>query len=193
MRSYAPGIGEDSLLLNPYYLYQFPPIRLLDFATGVILYNLTQSTRWKRLAEGLTAQRATWLEVAAVIAMIVLYIVGDKWLYPHCYRAFCTSVLASVAVFAPFVLTSGCPGLLSRLMSTRPVALLSQATGEIYLLQLGVFFMVARAFKWAGLAMPDAFLFATRLLILFAVAWLTQRYLVKPIGRKLRITPPTRC
>ena len=94
---YAPDIETHSRLLGRYThyaLYQFPPIRLLDFATGIVLYNVSQTGWWQSARQRLTPRHSTVIEVTALVGFIALYYVGKQWLHPHCYRSLAASVPA---------------------------------------------------------------------------------------------------
>ncbi|MBR5686289.1 MAG: acyltransferase [Muribaculaceae bacterium] len=183
---YVKEMGSDKALLNGYHLYQFPPIRLLDFATGIVLFNLTQTLPWKRLKDKLTASTATLIEVGAIAAFIVLFIVGWWWLHPHCFRAFCTSAPAIVVLFGSFVLTSNCGGAISQALSIKPLAFLSRLGAEIYLLQFSVYFALLPFCKLTGIIDKPIIQIPLVLITLCIVAWIVRQAWVSPLNRLLR-------
>lgn len=167
------------------YLYQFPPIRLLDFATGVILYNMTLTATWQHLKERLTPTVSTIIEVVAVLLFLALYRVGKDVLHAHCYRAFCASVPAIVVLLAAFILTSTRQGLLSKAISVSPIAWLSKLSFEIYLLQFCVYFLVKYLCKRCGLTEHLLPYFLVQMTCLILAAWAAHRYYVMPLCRRL--------
>ena len=182
---YRPDTDTSGLILNHFALYQFPPIRLLDFATGVVLYHVTCTATWQRLKDRLTPTAATIAEVVAVILFLLLYRLGKDVLHVHCFRAFCASAPAIIVLLSTFVLTSSCPGLLSRLLSIKPLALLSKVSAEIYLMQFCVFFFIEYLCKLCGLNEHLLPYFLIQMTCLGLAAWVTHRYYVKPLARRL--------
>ena len=187
---YRPDANSSGLILNHFVLYQFPPIRLLDFASGVVLYNVTCTQAWQRLKERLTPRTATVAEVVAILLFLLLYRVGKDVIHAHCFRAYCASAPAIIVLLATFALTSSCQGLLSRALSIKPVAWLSTVSFEVYLMQFCVYFFVEYLCKRCGLNeyLPAYFLLQMSCLVI--TAWLTHRYYVKPLARRLSIPQP---
>lgn len=185
---YAPDIGTRSRIFGRYthyVLYQFPPMRLLDFATGIVIYNASQSVRWTRFRQALTAHRSTLIEATAAALFVWLYWAGKWWLQPHCYRAFCTSAAAIIVLLCAFVLTCGKSGLLSRLLEVKPLVTLSTIGAEVYLLQFGIQYCMMPVYRHFNLeAFPIAYL-AIRVSVLLAAAWLTHHYFTAPIYSRL--------
>ena len=187
---YRQDTESNALLLNNYMLYQFPPIRLLDFATGVVLYNVTCTATWQHLKERLTPTAATIAEVIATLLFLVLYRLGKDVLHAHCYRAFCTSAPAIVVILAVFILTSTRQGLLSKVLSINPIAWLSKVSFEIYLMQFCVYFFIEYLCKRCGLNQYLLPYFLVQTACLIIAAWATHRYYVKPLSRRLSCPLP---
>ena len=187
---YAGGYVADAEsgapLLSNYVLYQFPPIRLLDFATGVVIYNVGRTVPWQRLQERLTPLVSTIAEVAAVVLFLVLYRVGKDVIHAHCYRAFCASAPAIVTLFTTFILTSSRQGLLSRVLSIKPLAALSRVSAEVYLLQYGMYFLIEYLCKPLGLHEHLVPYFVIQMAGLLLAAWVIGRYYVTPLSHRLR-------
>lgn len=185
---YAPDIGTRSRLFGVYthyMLYQFPPMRLLDFATGIVIYNVTQSARCITLTQGLTARRSTVMEISAAALFIALYWVGKLWLHPHCYRAYCASATAITVLLGAFALTSGHGGLPCRLLEVRPLVWLTAIGAELYLLQYGVQYCIMPVYRHFNLMDQPEIYLAVRLAVLIAFSWLTHRLITAPLYRRL--------
>ena len=189
---YAPDIETHSRLLGRYThyaLYQFPPIRLLDFATGIVLYNVSQTGWWQSVRQRLTPRHSTVIEVTALVGFIALYYVGKQWLHPHCYRSLAASVPVIIVLLPGFVLTSEAGGTLTRLLSVKPLAALSPLGAEIYLLQFGVNYCLLSLYQQTVLPhYPIAYLLV-RLCVLVGVCWLVHRCMTTPLYRRIALTP----
>ena len=183
---YTQQEGTGSALLSTYHLYQFPPIRLLDFGAGIVLFNLTRTLWWQGLKDGLNGLSSTLIEVGALVAFAALFYVGQHWLHPHCFRAFCASAPAIAVLFGAFVLTSEHGGAISRLLSIQPLAWLSRLGAEIYLLQFCVYFALLPLCKSIGIT--DKLYLQVPLILgsLFIVAWLVHQVWVLPLKRLLQ-------
>ena len=182
---YRPDAESTGLILNHFTLYQFPPIRLLDLAAGVVLYHVTCTATWQRLKDRLTPTAATVAEVVATLLFLLLYRLGKDVIHLHCYRAYCASAPAIIVLLSTFVMTSSCPGWLSRLLSIRPVAWLSTVSFEVYLMQFCVYFFVEYLCKRCGLNEHLLPYFVVQMTCLVLAAWITHRYYVKPLARRL--------
>lgn len=180
---YTATPESDSLWLNHYHMYQFPPMRLLDFGTGIIIYNITTTTGWKRLQAKLTPSLSTCIEVVGVLLFALLYWVQRNYLFELCYRAFCILFPAVVVLLMTFVLTSSNMGQISKILCLKPLPALSKISLEIYLLQIVVYYLFKPLFAMAGVDQMPLLYFLLQNSILIVVAWLIQRYYAKPINR----------
>ena len=183
---YIANAHSGSDFLNIYVPYQFPPIRLLDFATGVAIYNVGHTLAWQRLQERLTPWSGTIAEVVALLLFLVLYKVGKDVIHTHCYRAYCASAPAIVVLFTTFVMTSSRQGLISRFLSIKPLAALSSVNAEIYLMQYCVFFFIKYLCKPLGLTEQLLPYFLIQMTGLILTAWLIHRCYVLPLAMRLR-------
>lgn len=189
LAGYADDPASPSLLIPfpaHYYLYEFPLARLLDFATGIVLYHVAQGSWWRDMASRLNVSRATLVEVGAVLLFLAFYWLGKTWLHPHWYRAFCSMVPAVVTLLGAFVLTAGKGGALSRLLSPSWLAVLSSLGAEIYLLQFGVFSLVRYLVERWGLPTQGLVYFLVQSIALLAVAMAVHHGFVKPLYRRLK-------
>lgn len=186
MGGYTPQPGAGSSVIGMYLAYEFPPIRLLDFATGIILYNITQGAWWQHIRHQVTASRATLIEAAGTAMFILLYLTEKTFLFPHCYRAFCVMAPGIVTLLATFLLTSHADGHISRLLSISPLTRLSAIGAEIYLLQFGVFYLLKPSLEAVGLHLYDPLQFVLFFVALLVISWLTHRYYVTPTGKWLQ-------
>ena len=194
------GYGDDLASLssliplpNHYFLYEFPPIRILDFATGIVLYHVTQGRWWHAAASRLNASRATLVEVGALVAFGLFYQLGKTLLHPHWYRAFCSMAPAVVTLLGAFVLTSGKGGVVSRLMSRPQLALLSSIGAEVFLLQLGVFALVRYLVVRLGMPTQGLAYFLVQSAALLIVAAAVHHGFVKPLYRCLKPRSESGC
>lgn len=189
---YSPDKQTPSLLLSYYHMYEFPPIRILDFATGVVLYNLTQSAGWQRLAGRLTPNLSTLVEVGGIILFGVLYWIEKNYLDCLCFRAFCVQIPSIAVLLMTFVLTSNKTGAISRLLSIKPLVVMQRYCFEIYLLQVGMFFLLQPLCERLGIVNNQVLYFVVQNALLLLAAWAAHEFFVKPLYRLLTIGPMKR-
>jgi peptidoglycan/LPS O-acetylase OafA/YrhL len=186
---YRHNEQTSSLLLSYYDMYEFPPIRILDFATGIVLYNITQCAWWKRMAERLTPSQSTLIELGGIALFGVLFWVEKVYLNDHCFRAFCIQAPSIIVLLMTFVLTSEKMGKVSQLLSIKPLAVMQQYTFEIYLLQVGIFFVMKPLCERLGIAneQQQVLHFVVQNAMLLLAAWACHNFYVKPLSRLLTI------
>ena len=182
---FTHDIPSGGIWFNAYHLNKFPPLRLLDFSAGIILYNLSQSAWWNRHKARLTPSRATLIEAGAIVLTIALYPLCKKYLHAYCYRAFCSSFPMVTTMLCAFLFTSGKDGAISRALSVKPLTTLAAVSAEVYLLQLGVHFTLKPLFVLCGIAQYPVLNCVIHLAALFAVSWLVHRYYTVPLARLL--------
>ena len=185
LAGYTPSDGSRKAILGMYILYEFPPIRLLDFALGVVLFNLTQGAWWKRLQSRVTATNATVIELCGVLLTVLLYVAEKSYLFIHCYRACCVVAPSIVVLLATFLLTSKSGGCLSRILCWKPIGAMTAFVSEVYLLQFGVFYTLSPILKKFGLQLYDPRQFILFFVALLIISWLTHRYYVTPAKKWL--------
>ena len=179
-------------LYHYYFIYQFPVARLLDFAAGITIYNITQCGKWQELKERITSTSATVIEVCSIILFLIMFAVGKNYLHTHCYRGFCAAAPAIAALFIPFILTSGSNGLVSRMLEWKPFKSLSSLGAEIYLLQASPYFLILTFFRRCGFMPHPVAYFIIQMSALLLVAWLVHRYYVTPIKKRMLAMYPSR-
>lgn len=183
---YVPGIGQGHGLIGTYYLYQFPPMRLLDFALGIILFNVTLTPWWSDHTSRLSSRSSTLLEVAAIVAFAILFWLGKTHLNIHCYRALCASAPAIVVILATFILTSSHPGAISRALCVNPFPSLCKVSTEVYLLQFFAYFSLMPWFEHAHIDQNPLLTVPITVVALFLESYLIHRYFTQPLNRMLR-------
>ena len=165
-------VGGYFEIFDSYLFYQFPPMRVIDFAAGVVMFNVTQTDTWRGMCRWLTPARATSLELSALLLAAPLCLLFNKFHDPLWFRSFAVMVLPMGLVFVTFVLTMSCNGMVSRLISTKPFAWLSKYSTEIFFLQLAAYFTLNPLLMKMGVKEYSllAFVFHMAFLILLSVA-----------------------
>lgn len=186
MFGYTPKPGKSSSFVVMYLLYEFPPIRLLDFATGIILYNITQGARWQHLQRQVSSSIATVIEIAGILMFAVLYLMEKHLLFPHCYRAYCVMAPGIVVLLSTFLITSKANGFISSALSITAFTKLTAIGAEIYLLQFGVFYLLKPTFNALGLQIYDPLQFVLYFAALLVISWLTHYCYVTPVAKWLQ-------
>lgn len=183
---FTTGDSDHGIWFYPYHMNQFPPIRLLEYSAGIIIFNFSQSAWWRERQSRLTPRHATAVEVGALLLVLLLYPLCNQFLNAYCSRAFCSTFPLVITVMCAFVFTSGKGGAVSRALSVKPLTWLSSLNAEIYLLQLGVYFALMPLFTKWGITQYPILYFVMQFVSLFLVSWLVHRCYTLPLARLLK-------
>lgn len=174
-------------IFDYYHLYQFPPMRLLDFAIGIAIYNLSQTDCFKKAQSQLSPFSATLFEIGAVLLFALFYVVGEKHLHPHCFRACCSSFVQVFIIITVMVFTHMRGGLVSKMAQCSPLKWFDSISMEIFLLQLPVYLFFTVLLSHIGsdpMCFTNLPLWAILLMHMSALllaAWLAKRWFSSPI------------
>ena len=159
------------------YWYVNPITRFPDFIVGMLLY------RWYRRYSGRPTGRvfATAMEAGALALFLAFYI-GAEYV-PKVYRYSCYYWLPVSAVLGVFALQRG---LISRLLSCRPLVLGGEISYSFYLIHLFLILAYAAWNREARCNVP--WQVSVPLLLAFAVgiSLVSYRYFEKPIGKYVK-------
>ena len=183
---YVPVIGEGHAIIGTYHLYQFPPTRLLDFAMGIIIFNLTRTTVWDTLSQRMSSVSNTVLEILGVLAFAFLFWLGKTQLNTHCFRAFCSSAPAVLTLLTVFIFTSTRPGAISRALCVNPLPALCKVSSEVYLLQFFAYFSLLPLFQQLHIDGSPWIKVPITVLALFVESFIVHYYYCNPLYRRLR-------
>ena len=160
-----------------YWLYVFPPVRLMDFLWGMVIwrcYELYPSwgrLRWPTIVELLLA--------VAVVATIVTYPIHEKW---H------VSLLHWV-VMVPLVLVfmqgDRYGGWISRFLKTRTMVWLGALTLDTYLLHQLTFAVILHNAEKQDIHVSYLMMLAFCLSLVILLSFLTHRWIVTPVQQHL--------
>ena len=118
-----------------YLLYVFPPVRVIDFAIGILLYRAYRSRHTESLRSWLNTCSPAWVTALelAVVALIVLTALIYPHIEPHIRCASMFWVVIPVVVFF-FATIDKSGGLVTRLLTSRPMMALGSISFEIYMI-----------------------------------------------------------
>lgn len=162
-----------------YWLYVFPPVRLLDFIWGMVMWRCYElyptKGRWAS---------PTWMEIVLVIAVIwtiVSYPLHDKW------HVALIHWFVLIPVVWVFMQGNQYGGWISRFLKTRTMVWLGGLTLETYLLHQIIFdVMLSNAEKY-DIHLPYALMLVSCLSVVILVCWLVHTCFVNPLNRKLQL------
>ena len=167
-----------------YLLYVFPPTRVIDFAIGILLYRAYQSRHTERIRTWLSEcspAKATALELTIVVLIVLTALV-----YPHtephirCASIFWVVVPVTVFFFAT-IDKSG--GLVTRLLTSKPMMSLGSISFEIYMIHAIVKRIVQSIAMNVGIE-SDLCMAVVIILTTIALAYPVKIFFVDKIYRK---------
>ena len=156
--------------------HTFPPMRLVEFMFGMLISKIYQSHP-RKLGSG----AASGIELVVLIVVVFYVIVGTRgmkhvfgfwWLTPAALTTLCLAMLQSSK------------GIVSRLLSVRPLQYVGKLSFEIYIFQYLVITGTKKAIVWLHIAWLDGTL--TRIIIIIVsiiLAQILHKYFTLPIYR----------
>ena len=173
--AYMLALPMDNL---NYWLYIFPPVRLVDFTMGIMLWRLCQlRPRTGRVAVWPTA--VEMLLMAALVLTIVTYPLDAKW---HVAFLHWLVVVPMLLVFYQGEQTGGA---VSSLLKTPVVQWLGAFTMEMFLLHMILFSV---AMSWAaklGADIPYALMMLLCFSVVIGVSYVVHWWFVTPVVKWL--------
>lgn len=164
-----------------------PPVRLLDFVLGMLLWQLFASLRKTDFA----AKMRAWsyaAKTAAECLPVVLYLMAAYVASGLSYTWVSQSVwwIPTLAAILVFSLLDKAGGVLSRLFDSKALVAFGNASFCFYLLHMPVIGGLHRSLVFIGIDLDNAQLFVATLLTTAVVSMLVSRYLDLPLGRWLK-------
>lgn len=159
-----------------YYAYFFPPFRLLDFMVGMWLYRLFVKIREKGCV--LNVSVANIIEISSLVILLMFGILKNMVPYVV-YRDSWYWIPMSIIILS-FAITSRTPGWLSRLFSTKLMAVLGDST-------MCFFLSHAVVIHYAGSIIPinSGWVVVLLLLISTIISVMLHSYFERPVANWL--------
>ena len=160
-----------------YWLYVFPPVRLMDFLWGMVIwrcYELHPSCgrlRWPTAVELLLA--------VAVVATIITYPIHEKW------HVALIHWFIMIPLMLVFMQGDRYGGWISRFLKTRTMVWLGALTLDTYLLHQLVFAVILNNADKQDIHVPYLLMLAFCLMVVILLSYLTHRWIVAPIQQHL--------
>ena len=176
-------------LLTPAQLefaYFFPPLRLMDFALGMVLARLLQAIP---ADDGQTMASRTLVEACAVLIVVIVWGVTHFTTMLAPWEDTLVWWLPVAMLIFTFAAQHGREGWVARALGWSPLVWLGEVSFEVYVLQsiipLAYSYLVAPilghfGIEAYGLPLP------AHLILLIAVAALAHRYFTAPLSRAMR-------
>lgn len=163
-----------------YWLYIFPPVRLIDFTLGMLMWRACQL--WPDACRFRYPSFAEALVCLAAIASYVTYPLDERWHVSFIHW------IALVPLILVFWSGERGGGLISNVLNTRLPIWLGGLTMEIFMLHKMVISFIIILFMHAGTVPPYPLLLIICLAAVIFASWCLQKVFVRPVtGRLLKI------
>ena len=155
-----------------YWLYIFPPVRLIDFTIGMLLWRAVElrpsfgKVGWQSPTEALL--------MAALVLSIVSFPIHEKW-----HTAF-IHWLVVVPMMLVFFQNDNEGGIITRLLHTTPIQWLGTFTMEIFLLHKTVFNVIMLTAIHLDISLPYFLMMLLCFSAAIATAYCVHRWFVVP-------------
>ena len=172
---YVSFVQTDDL---NYWLYIFPPVRMLDFIWGMMIWRLYElHPAWGRL------RRPTLVELllaVLVVLTIVLYPLHERW------HVALIHWFVLIPVVLIFMQGDQYGGWLSCFLKTRTMVWLGGLTLDTYLLHHLPFAILLNNASKYDVVLPYPVMLIACLCVVILVSWLTHRFFVNPVNARLK-------
>ena len=172
---YVSFVQTDDL---NYWLYIFPPVRMLDFIWGMMIWRLYElHPAWGRL------RRPTSVELllaVLVVLTIVLYPLHERW------HVALIHWFVLIPVVLIFMQGDQYGGWLSCFLKTRTMVWLGGLTLDTYLLHHLLFAILLNNASKYDVVLPYPVMLIACLGVVILVSWLTHRFFVNPVNARLK-------
>ena len=172
---YVSFVQTDDL---NYWLYIFPPVRMLDFIWGMMIWRLYElHPAWGRL------RRPTHVELllaVLVVLTIVLYPLHERW------HVALIHWFVLIPVVLIFMQGDQYGGWLSCFLKTRTMVWLGGLTLDTYLLHHLLFAILLNNASTYDVVLPYPVMLIACLGVVILVSWLTHRFFVNPVNARLK-------
>lgn len=177
-------LGTD---LDLYFARIMPPVRVIDFVLGIMLWQLYRYIKEHNLVERFLS-RGVVIKTVAELVVVVAYC-GGVFLANRLGAKYCTSVIwwiPMILTVMVFALTDGRGGLMSRLLSWRPIIYFGNASFCYYLTHMLTYRSAERVFNHFGLLEAQWPRFWVIFALTLVAALLVYRYIDGPFVTYLR-------
>lgn len=156
------------------YWYVNPLTRLPDFLIGMLIFQL-----YDKRVNDWSVNRATWLEIGAIILFVVFYYLGSAGVLPKVYRYSVYYWLPISAVLYVFAINKG---RISRFLSNKYLVIGGEISFAMYLIHL----FIIELYKNTGWSFPWQVVIPILLCITISCSLLSFYYFEKPMNKYIR-------
>lgn len=158
-----------------WFFYGFPPVRLLDFVLGIILYNLCKKINIEEFRKRFSF---TAIEISAIVLFVAFFI--SAYYIPQVYRHALWYWLPVGLLISIFSFQSGC---ISKLLSNNTFVYLGEISFSFYMFHTIVLWYVKRAFFLLNIEATSVTIFFLGIFISIIVSALSYNYFEVPINK----------
>ncbi len=158
-----------------WFLYSFPPVRLLDCVLGIILYNMCQSVKIKELIRKISP---TVLELSVITLFFTSYVIA--YFVPEIYRYSMWYWLPVGLVICVFYFQAG---KISKFLSNDIFIWLGDISFAFYLFHGMVDWYIKRAFFLMDINVNMPIVFVLGLILTILVSGLSFKYFETPANK----------
>lgn len=165
-----------------YYFYIFPPARLIDFMTGMILCDVVANSSCATRA--LSQMAWSVIEVLSII-VVVAFVYMVKFIHVEFFKPMSYALwwyLPVCIVLTALVFHRQTVGCVSRLLSTKPIVFLGRISMEVFLLQHVTLSICRKSTEWLGLMDRVMLVDAISVAATIIIAYIAHRFCTMPLG-----------
>lgn len=158
-----------------WFLYSYPPVRLLDFVLGILFYNICQSVKVANFRRKISS---TVMEISAIFLFLVFYIVA--YFIPEVYRYSMWYWLPVGVFISVFYFQAGS---ISKFLSNDTFIWLGEISFAFYMFHAIVLWYIRRTFILLDMDVDKPVIFVLGLTLTIVVSGLSFKYFETPANK----------
>lgn len=161
-----------------WFLYSFPPVRLLDFVLGILFYNICQTIKVKNLVKSISP---TLLELLVIALFLVFY--TSAYFIPQVYRHSLWYWIPVGLFISVFYFQAG---KISQFLSNDTFVWLGEISFAFYLFHEIVIWYTDRALFLLGIEVDRPIIFMLGVTFTIIVSGFSLKYVEKPANKWMK-------
>lgn len=161
-----------------WFLYSFPPVRLLDFILGIILYNICQSVK---IQNAIGENSPTLMEIFVITLFLIFYILA--FFIPEVYRYSIWYWLPVGLLISVFYFQAGA---VSKFLSNDIFVWLGEISFGVYMFHAIVLWYIRRAFFLLNIDVDRPIIFVIGIGLTILISGFSLKYIEAPLSKWIK-------
>lgn len=162
-----------------WFFYVFPPIRLLDFTLGIIIYNLCKEINTNYIKK---QNNATLIEISAIVIFFAFF--ATAYFIPQVYRHSLWYWIPVGLIISVFYFQAG---YISKILSNKRIVWLGEISFAFYMFHGIILWYVKRAYFLMGISPSKLSIFVHGIILTLIVSAISFKYIETPANKWIKL------